>query len=241
MCPLSLPFPAISFPPSRHVPESNIEPSSDLCTQVRLSTLLCPTPVPLYVRGGFRVDRLSRLGVKPTTNPPPRSTLTTMLSLKYLVSPKSTSRASRGTLIGVMLQNTRSILIVHRACTACGIRTADRLTPSPLSSGVLSWAARTKSSQSVRYTPPWRINIPGTKALVTRGRYATACNVDKMCLFFLPSLSLAICPTPSLAEPPLRTGTSARYGPRGWILLDCEPGCSSWHKASQEAWSQRRQ
>jgi len=170
---LSPPSPS---PPSRHVPESNTEPSSDTRTQVRLSTLLRPAPVPpspLYVRGGFWVDRLSRLGVKPTTNPPPRSTLTTMLSLKYPVSSKYMFRAFQGTLIRVTSQSTRSILIVHRACTACEIRTAGRLTPSPLSSGVLSWAARTKSSRSVRYTPPWRINIPGIKPLVTRGRYVT--------------------------------------------------------------------
>jgi len=135
-----------------------------------------PAPLwfsPLYVRGGFSVDWLSRLGLKSMANVLLRSILTTMPSPKYLVSTASMFRVLRGSLIGAMLQSTRSILIARRAYTACGIRMAGRLTPSPLSSGVPSWAARTKSSRSVRFMPPWKINIPGTRPLVTRGRYET--------------------------------------------------------------------
>jgi len=131
-----------------------------------------PTLVPLYVRGAFSLDRLSRLGVKSTTNPPLRSIRTTTLNLKFPVSPKFTS-GRFGCLIRLMPQNTRNIPIVHQACTACGIPMADPLIPSPLFLGVLSWAVQTRSSRFVRYMLPWRINTPGIKRPVTRGRYET--------------------------------------------------------------------
>lgn len=92
------------------------------------------------------------------------------------------------------LQSIRSILTAHRACTAFGIPMADHLTHSPLSSDVPSWAAPTKSSRYVRYTLPWKINIPGTKRLVTHGRCAptvvVARSADGPCAYAFSPISL---------------------------------------------------